>query len=93
MIAQRAQYVAESSEKVRVLQRKLYVAAKKEYSNAHKHFKAIDSYAYTKLVGFMRRKHRWRGSGYRKTPRSFFEKLGLYHLHGKIRRWPLNAIT
>ncbi|NOG86044.1 MAG: group II intron reverse transcriptase/maturase [Planctomycetes bacterium] len=61
------------------------------YSNAAKHFHVIDSYVYTKFVGFMRRKHRWRGSGYRKAPRSFFEKLGLYHLHGKIRRWPLKA--
>jgi RNA-directed DNA polymerase len=63
------------------------------YSNAHKHFKSIDTYVYTKLVGFMRRKHRWRGSGFRKAPRSFFEKRGLFHLHGKIRRWPLNAVT
>lgn len=63
------------------------------YSNAHKHFKAVDSYVYTKLVGFMRRKYRWRGSGYRKAPRSFFKKLGLYYLHGKIQRWPLNATT
>jgi len=63
------------------------------YSNAHRHFKAIDCYVYPKLVTFVRRKHRWRGSGYRKAPRSFFEKLGLYHLHGKIKRWPLKATT
>lgn len=58
------------------------------YSNAHKHFKAVDAYIYTKLVSFIRTKHCWRGSGYRKAPRSFFEKLGLYHLHGKTKRWP-----
>ncbi len=62
-----------------------------KYSNAHKHFKAVDAYVHTRLVGFMRRKYRWRGSGYRKAPRSFFEKLGLYPLHGKIRRWSLQA--
>jgi len=61
------------------------------YSNAHKHFKAVDSFVYFKLVSFIRRKHRWRGSGYRKAPQSFLEKLGLYHLHGKIKRWPLKA--
>jgi RNA-directed DNA polymerase len=64
-----------------------------KYSNAHKHFKSIDSYVYEKLVKFMRKKHRWRGSGYRKAPRSFLEKLGLYHLHGKIQRWPLKAVA
>lgn len=64
-----------------------------KYSNAHKHFKAIDSYVYTKLVKFLRKKHRWRGSGYRKAPRSFLEKQGLYYLHGKIQRWPLKART
>jgi RNA-directed DNA polymerase len=63
------------------------------YSNAHKHFQTVDSFTYTKLVSFMRRKHGWRGSGYRKAPRSFFKGLGLYHLHGKIRRWPSNATT
>ena len=62
-----------------------------KYSNAAKHFKTIDAYVYQKLVSFMRRKYRWRGSGYSKAPRSFFEKLGLYHLRGNIRRWPLNA--
>lgn len=62
-----------------------------KYSNAHKQFKTVDSYVYTKLVRFMHRKHRWRGSGYRKAPRSFFEKLGLYYLRGKIQRWPLKA--
>lgn len=63
------------------------------YSNAHKHFKTVDSYTHTKLVSFMRRKYGWRGSGYRKAPRSFFKGLGLYHLQGKIQRWPLNATT
>lgn len=61
------------------------------YSNAHKHFKAVDNFVYCKLVSFIRRKHRWRGSGFRKAPQSFLEKLGLYHLHGKIKRWPLKA--
>lgn len=62
-----------------------------QYSNAHKHFKTVDSYVYTKLVSFMRRKHKWRGSGYRKAPPSYFKGLGLYHLHGRIKRWPLKA--
>lgn len=37
------------------------------------------------------RKHRWRGQGYREISRKQLEKLGLFHLRGQIRRWPLNA--
>jgi hypothetical protein len=55
-------------------------------SNAHRHFKKVDSYVYTKLVNFLRRKHKRRGKGYREFPPSFFEKAGLYHLHGRIVR-------
>jgi RNA-directed DNA polymerase len=54
------------------------------HSNAHRHFKKIDSYVYTKLVGFLRRKHKRRGKGYRAFPPSFFKKAGLYQLHGTI---------
>ena len=31
--------------------------------NAHRHFKKVDSYVYTKLVNFLRRKHKRRGKG------------------------------
>ena len=55
-------------------------------SNAHRHFKKVDAYVYTKLVNFQRRKHRRRGKGYRQFPPSFFRKAGLYHLHGTIVR-------
>jgi len=55
-------------------------------SNAHRHFKKIDSYVCTKLVNFLRRKHKRRGKGYREHPPSFFERAGLYRLHGKIVR-------
>lgn len=54
------------------------------HSNAHRHFKKIDSYVYTKLVNFLRRKHKRRGKGYRAYPPSFFKKAGLYQLHGTI---------
>jgi len=54
--------------------------------NAHRHFKKVESYVYTKLVNFMRRKHRRRGKGFREFPPSFFKKAGLYQLHGRIVR-------
>lgn len=37
-------------------------------SNAHRHLKKIDSYVYTKLVNFLRRKHKRRGKGCRAFP-------------------------
>jgi RNA-directed DNA polymerase len=55
-------------------------------SNAHRHFKKIDSYVYWKLVHFVRRKHKRRGKGFREFPPSFFQKAGLYRLHGTIVR-------
>lgn len=55
-------------------------------SNAHRHFKKVDSYVYTKLVNFLRRKHKRRGQGFRAFPPSFFRKAGLYQLHGTIVR-------
>jgi RNA-directed DNA polymerase len=55
-------------------------------SNAHRHFKKVDSYVYTKLVNFLRRKHKRRGRGFRAFPPSFFRKAGLYQLHGTIVR-------
>jgi hypothetical protein len=39
---------------------------------------------YTKLVNFLRRKHKRRGKGFRAFPPSFFKKAGLYQLHGTI---------
>ena len=54
--------------------------------NAHRHFKKVDSYVYTKLVNFLRRKHKRRGKGYREFPPSFFKRVGLYQLHGTIVR-------
>lgn len=54
--------------------------------NAQRHFKKVDSYVYTKLVNFMRRKHKRRGKGFREFPPSFFKKAGVYQLHGKIVR-------
>ena len=54
--------------------------------NAHRHFKKVDSYVYTKLVNFLRRKHTRRGKGYREFPPSFFKRVGLYRLHGTIVR-------
>jgi RNA-directed DNA polymerase len=54
--------------------------------NAHRHFKKVDSYVYTKLVNFLRRKHKRRGKGFREFPPSFFKKAGLYQLHGTIVR-------
>jgi group II intron reverse transcriptase/maturase len=53
-------------------------------SNAHRHFKKIDSYVYMKLVNFMRHKHKRRCKGYREFPPSFFKKAGLYQLQGTI---------
>src|SRR5207247_7924998 len=38
--------------------------------NAHRHFKKVDSYVYTKLVNFLRRKHKRRGKGFREFPQS-----------------------
>jgi hypothetical protein len=55
-------------------------------SNAHRHFKKVDSYVHTKLVNFVRRKHKRRGKGYREFPPSFFKRAGLYQLHGTIVR-------
>jgi RNA-directed DNA polymerase len=52
--------------------------------NAHRHFKKVDSYVYTKLVNFLRRKHKRRGKGFRAFPPSFFKKAGLYQLHGTV---------
>jgi RNA-directed DNA polymerase len=52
--------------------------------NAHRHFKKMDSYVYTKLVNFLRRKHKRRGKGFRAFPPSFFKKAGLYQLHGTV---------
>ena len=46
-------------------------------SNAHRHFKKVDSYVYTKLVNFLRRKHQRRGKGCRAFPPSFFREAGL----------------
>jgi len=54
------------------------------HGNAHRHFKKIDSYVYTKLVNFLRRKHKRRGKGFRAFPPSFFKKAGLSQLHGTI---------
>jgi RNA-directed DNA polymerase len=54
--------------------------------NAHRHFKKVDSYVHTKLVNFVRRKHKRRGKGYREFPPSFFKRAGLYQLHGTIVR-------
>ncbi len=54
--------------------------------NAHRHFKKVDSYVYTKLTNFLRRKHKRRGKGHREFPPSFFKKAGLYRLHGTIVR-------
>lgn len=54
------------------------------YSNAHRHFQKIDAYVYTKVVNFLRRKHKRRGKGYRAFPPSFFKRAGLYQLHGTI---------
>jgi group II intron reverse transcriptase/maturase len=53
-------------------------------SNAQQHFKKMDAYVYTKLVGFLRRKHKRRGKGYRACPPSFLKKAGLYQLHGTV---------
>jgi RNA-directed DNA polymerase len=55
-------------------------------SNAHRHFKKVDSSVYTKLVRFLRRKHKRRGQGFRAFPPSFFRKAGLYQLHGTMVR-------
>jgi RNA-directed DNA polymerase len=55
-------------------------------SNAHRHFKKIDSYVHTKLVNFLRRKHKRRGRGFRDCPASFLKKAGLYQLHGTLVR-------
>ena len=52
--------------------------------NAHRHFQKVDSYVYTKLVNFLRRKHKRRGKGFRAFPPSFFKKAGLYQLHGTV---------
>ena len=54
------------------------------HGNAHQHFKKIDAYVYTKLVNFLRRKHKRRGKGFRAFPPAFFKKAGLYQLHGTI---------
>jgi hypothetical protein len=54
--------------------------------NAHWHFQKVDSYVYTKLTNFLRRKHKRRGKGHREFPPSFFKKVGLYQLHGTIVR-------
>jgi group II intron reverse transcriptase/maturase len=54
------------------------------HGNAHRHFKKIDSYVYTKLVNFLRRTHKRRGKGFRAFPPAFFKKAGLYQLHGTI---------
>lgn len=55
-------------------------------SNAQQHFNKVDFYVYTKLVNFLRCKHKRRGKGYREFPPSFLKKAGLYHLHGTIVR-------
>ena len=53
--------------------------------NAHRHFKKVDSYVYTKLVNFLSRKHKLRGKGFRALPPSFFKmKAGLYQLRGTV---------
>jgi len=54
--------------------------------NASRHFKKVDSYVYTKLVNFLRRKHKRRGKGFREFPPTFFKRAGLYQLHGTIVR-------
>jgi hypothetical protein len=54
--------------------------------NAHRHFKKVDSYVYTKLVNFLRRKHKRPCKGFRAFPPSFFRRAGLYRLHGTIVR-------
>ena len=55
-------------------------------SNAHRHFKKIDSDVHTKLVNCLRRKHTRRGPGFREGPPSCFTQAGLYQLHGPIVR-------
>jgi len=54
--------------------------------NAHRHFKKIDSDVHTKLVTFLRRKHKRRGQGFRESPPSFFKQAGLSQLQGTIVR-------
>ena len=40
----------------------------------------------TKLVNFLRRKHKRRGRGFRDCLASFLQKAGLYQLHGTLVR-------
>jgi len=80
VIAQKAQDTPQ--ERVRVLQRKLYRAAK----DAPQRTFGVLYDVYAKLVNFLRRKHKRRGKGYREFPPSFFKKAGLYQLHGTIVR-------
>jgi hypothetical protein len=49
---------------------------------AHRHFQKSHAYVNTKLVNFLRRKHKRRGKGWRAFPPSFGKKAGLYQLHG-----------
>lgn len=57
--------------------------------NSLRHFIKVDSYVYTSLCAYLRKKHKRRGKGYRDYPPSFFYKeLGLYRLFGKVRRQP-----
>ncbi|MEW5884987.1 MAG: group II intron reverse transcriptase/maturase [Armatimonadota bacterium] len=52
--------------------------------NASLHFRKVDSYVERKLRRWLRRKHKRIGRAFWSTPLTFFEKAGLYTLHGTI---------
>jgi len=52
--------------------------------NASMHFRKVDRYVQYKLRRWLRRKHKRVGRAFWSTPLTFFEKVGLYTLHGTI---------
>jgi group II intron reverse transcriptase/maturase len=52
--------------------------------NSAKHFRKVDNYVQYKLRRWLRCKHQRRRRAFWSTPLTFFEKVGLYSLHGTI---------
>lgn len=52
--------------------------------NSARHFRKVDKYVTYKLRRWLRRKHKRVGRAFWSTPAAFWEKAGLYHLHGTI---------
>lgn len=54
------------------------------WMNAAQHFRKVDKYVQYKLWRWLRRKHQRTRRAFWSTPLTFFERVGLYSLHGTV---------